>query len=718
MRVARCAFVIALVAAALGPAGAEDALPPLLERIYLEQTGFGVWVDGPRVEGLGPVLIEDVEISGRQLTDDTRVRGWGGGLDGRLGVGVAEGWALELGGSYLRVDQHDHDSLDPGSDGALVVPLIDGLAALGYLALGGPRIQQDVDATLDLFDARLGVARDVTVYAEGFSGQARLGLVGGRLEQGYRIDHRPTAFRAVAPQAGSGWHRLEEDLDSWFLGPYLGLSLAGKLTDRLRLTLDADLALLYSRAELDASQRLVGLAIELPSGNFFCGALALDPCHIRQSDEENGFSARPRVRLGLDFDFGPFVLGATGGVTYWSYAPQIVNPQIESIAGGATRGLGAAHVSGDDLFLADVGVHLTVPLGARGEDALPSLIDNLYLEQTGHAVWLSGPRVKGLGTTLVENTGPVFPLASRQLSDDGRIEGVGGGWDGRLGVAVGDGLDVELGGSFFRVDQSDSDALTLAPDADEALLFPLIDGLAALGYVVDDAPGPARVRQGFEGKVDLYDARLAVARKLKLASRLHAQLRLGLMGGRLEQDYRIDHRTTVFFATDPTAGSISNDIEEDLDSWFVGPYLGVSLVGEITRRLHVTLDADLGLLYHRAELDASQHFVGPVIDGFDNPVCGTFVSGQCQIDVTDREDHFTGRPRARLSVDFDLGPLILGVTGGFTWWSYVPQVVNPQFERVELGTGFNVPGAGAAHVGGDDMLMADVGLRLVIPFGR
>ena len=59
------------------------------------------------------------------------------------------------------------------------------------------------------------------------------------------------------------------------------------------------------------------------------------------------------------------------------------------------------------------------------------------------------------------------------------------------------------------------------------------------------------------------------------------------------------------------------------------------------------------------------------------------------------------------------------MTGGFTWWSYAPQVVNPQLDRYEqTASGLRLPGSGAAHVGGEDLVMADVGLRLTIPFGR
>ncbi|HKJ24182.1 MAG TPA: hypothetical protein VKB65_05120, partial [Myxococcota bacterium] len=74
------------------------------------------------------------------------------------------------------------------------------------------------------------------------------------------------------------------------------------------------------------------------------------------------FGARPRMRLGFDLDLGAFMVGVSGGVTYWSYASQIVNGEAGAAFGGPGFQTEKAHVSGDDMLAGDVGLKITIPL--------------------------------------------------------------------------------------------------------------------------------------------------------------------------------------------------------------------------------------------------------------------------------------------------------------------------------------------------------------------
>jgi hypothetical protein len=79
----------------------------------------------------------------------------------------------------------------------------------------------------------------------------------------------------------------------------------------------------------------------------------------------------------------------------------------------------------------------------------------------------------------------------------------------------------------------------------------------------------------------------------------------------------------------------------------------------------------------------------------------------------DKDDDFTARPRLRAGLDVDLGPFIVGLSAGVTWWSHVPKIENPQVSSAFAGTGFD-----EAEIGSGDMLTADAGLKITIPFGR
>jgi hypothetical protein len=577
-------------------------------------------------------------------------------------------------------------------------------------------MRQWFDGEVELWDVRLGLAHESEIV-EFVWLQTRLGVLGGMHQQDYEIGHEGLAFGDAVDDFFRASQRLSEQLDTWFIGPYVGLGLDTQITSRLSASVDVEVALLWHQTTLDAQQDLVALTFGLTGSSFGC-TIVLTDCafDVEESDRTAGFGVRPRIRAGLDYDLGSFLIGLSGGVTYWSDAPQVVNPQLRPGLAGSER----AHISGDDLWVADLGLQITVPFGRtrlQGGERAVALVDGLTLETTGHAVYVNAPDVEGLGIVTLDS-GLGGPSPTSVLNDEADVSTIGGGFDGRAGFAVGDDSDwsVELGGSYAKAEEDDKSTADFGGFGGGGLggfASPVpVNGLVALGYV--NLGGP--VEQRIDGEVQQWDVRAGAALDVDVAAGVSGKARAGLVGGMLDQDYEIEHRPTRY----PDVGGGgpppfylgSHRLDERVESWFVGPYLGFALEGEPLDRLSVSLDFDLALLYHQADLDARQDVVGfmsgPTLscDGASGTDC------RFEFRERDKDEDFTARPRLRAGVDVDLGPFIVGLSAGVTWWSHVPKIENPQ-----VGS-FAPSEFEEARIGSGDMLTADAGLKITIPFGR
>lgn len=739
-------FLASLGLAAATPAGAGErrvAQSDLIDGLYLESTGQAVFIDAPAVEGLG-IYAGESFLSGDPIhvMDEGRVHDVGGGWDGRLGFqlpGGPEGWNLELGGSYAHADSETQSNLKLSGADAFTPVAINGRVPpeLGFLGVD-QTLRQRFSGDVKVWDTRIGVAIDFEVD-EFLAGKARAGLVGGRIEQDYDISHKPVAvgpnwfdpipfFRAIP-----SLHRLNEHLDSYFVGPYLGMSLEAQLTSRLSVTLDTELALLYNNAELQASQDVVGFYFQDGPGPGALCATTNDNCNTPESDRESAFGVRPRIRVGFDLDLGPFVLGVSGGATYWSYAPQVVNPQFVNFA-DSLAGAGEAHVSGDDMLIADLGVKLTIPFGrhdmaassatafgAAAGEALDDLIEGLYFENTGYAVHLEVPAVEGLGLRSFDGNQNGF--RDDKLEDEGRIDDWGGGWEGLLGFDLpvsmpgddGGRWSVELGGSYARAQETVHDFQDLGNN--EFIYSIPINGQPRIGLIGFEQD----VRQTFDGEVELWDVRLGLARDLGLVEGLISRIKVGLVGGLNRQDYVVEQEATEldlvgigFFL----GYGGQQRIDESVKDRFVGPYLGFTLETQLLDRLSVHLDTEVALLYTQARFKASQEVAANTLDASPHAPCdllsGSPHPDRCGFTYKESEvsNQFGARPRMRLGFDLDLGAFMVGVSGGVTYWSYASQIVNGEAGAAFGGPGFQTE---KAHVSGDDMLAGDVGLKITIP---
>jgi hypothetical protein len=733
-------LLVSLAFAAPSSAGEpRKAQSDLVDGLTLESTGHAVYIRAPKVHGLGIYAAEGF-LTGDAISteDEGRVDDVGGGWDGRLSFQLPygpEGWSLELGGSYAEADSEEESTLSfDGADAFTPVP-INGRNELGFLGLD-QGIRQRFDGDVQIWDTRIGVALDLDL-AEFVEAKARLGLVGGMIEQEYDISHTSVyvgPFFPTSPpeflRAFPSVHRLNEDLDSYFVGPYLGFELEAQLTERLSVSLDTEVALLYNDAELQASQDIVGFYQQGPGDPpcAFSNFGGPGRCHVPESDRESSFGVRPRIRLGFDLDMGPFILGVHGGATYWSYAPQIINPQYEDGDVGGP-GQGEAHISGDDMLVADLGVKLTIPFGrddmtasslpsfaAAAGAALEDWVPGLYFESAGYAVHMDVPDVEGLGLRTFDAGGPGF---IGPLPDEGEVENWGGAWDGRLGFAFpGSGDDgawsVEMGGSYAKVE--DSSNAVQRPSNDEFIVSVPINGqqrITFLGYEQD-------VRQQFDGEVELWDVSLGVATDVSLLDGLRTRVRAGLVGGVLDQEYTVQQETTELRLTPPNLffgfGGLQR-IDEEVKNRFVGPYLGFDLEAQVTDRLSVFLDTEIALLYNESRFSATQEVAGNTLSP-SGPRCDLFGGAppfdRCgfSYDASEVDHKFGARPRVRAGFDVDLGAFTVGVVGGVTYWTYAPQIVNGEGGPTFSGPGFPVE---TAHVSGDDLLAGDVGVKITIP---
>lgn len=357
---------------------------------------------------------------------------------------------------------------------------------------------------------------------------------------------------------------------------------------------------------------------------------------------------------------------------------------------------------------------LALVLGATTASADGS---SAYFELGSHGHWLNGPGAENWSSAVIAIGGRAYPDA------DDDVDSWGAGAKARAGVGLPEGIlpagaMVELGGSWFRNEEGARDDARFGgfppfggPGGGPNLYLPLLvdgaffDPFFLLGGMI--VPESVAVHSEFDSRVDHWDLRLQVAVPVSLGESLSAKGRLGLVGGVLDQNTALtqdvdqDFLGCCVFAFD---WFLQNDIDVDIDSWFIGPVIGAGVAVDLVENIRFTLDAEVALLYHRADLRIDQTVAvnGP------NPM----LTGRVDTHETDEEDHFNARSRIEGALEVDLGLLLLRLTGAFNYWTYAPTVVNPR-----LQPGFPTMGSFASsRLSGADMMSAEAGASIVIPF--
>ena len=336
-----------------------------------------------------------------------------------------------------------------------------------------------------------------------------------------------------------------------------------------------------------------------------------------------------------------------------------------------------------------------------------------FFEFGGFGHWLDGPATEGWSSAIVSNGGRNFPSAE----DD--YDSWGAGARAMAGIGVpGDmlpaGTLLELGGSWFENEEHARNeehvggvAFFGHPGGGPHVYFPLlVDGADLSGFLlIPFTPTDVRVRSTFDSEVDHWDLRLQAAVPIDLGESLDASARIGLVGGVLDQRTSLDQdvdqgsfgpgfQVNTFF---------QNDIDVEIDSWFVGPVIGGAVTAELAENIRFTLDAEVALLYHDAELDVDQTIyrrLGGMRDRVDTH-------------ETDTEDHFNARSRLEGTLEVDLGLVLLRLIGAFNYWTYAPVAVMP---NLPPNFPLTMGSFGSARLGGADMMSAEAGASVVIPF--
>jgi hypothetical protein len=333
-----------------------------------------VWLSAPGVKRFGTATTQlNLDDTTVHPDSNSEIESWGGGFDMRLGFGVPRdllpGWQIEFGASYAELNEHSRGTfrlaefpdVPFGEMQFLQATPIDGSLPASLLIAGpGQEVQSSFDADIQLYELRLQLARPIEILS-GVKTKLRAGLMGGEFDEDYVIDQTLVndSFFPAAPGfiSSVGFNELNEEAESWFIGPVFGVALEAEVAEKIHTFVELEIALLAHHANLDAHQRVRGTA------------LAPDPCtqpdctlSFGETDEETHFNARPRIEMGVEYDFGFARLGVTGAFTYWTYAPEVVNPRRpHDTSVFFDDGVAPARLSAGDMMSGEIGMRLMIP---------------------------------------------------------------------------------------------------------------------------------------------------------------------------------------------------------------------------------------------------------------------------------------------------------------------------------------------------------------------
>ncbi len=141
--------------------------------------------------------------------------------------------------------------------------------------------------------------------------------------------------------------------------------------------------------------------------------------------------------------------------------------------------------------------------------------------------------------------------------------------------------------------------------------------------------------------------------------------------------------------------------KENVSAYFVGPEIGVRKVGPLGGGATYELIARAAALYLDSHLDAAQKVL----------VGGSSVF---KLNGHDNNDGFSGRVElgSGVTMPFPNSAMLLSLNGSVTWWSAVPQVVNPR-----SGPGVNAASKNfrAASLSTGDMWTAKAMAKVTVP---
>jgi hypothetical protein len=380
-RITALALGVAVAVGAVGNATAAGAP----RKVTLEFGVGATYVDLPGVSG-SAAAISDLNTAGPQfgnqlISRQPRVNGTDleeAGLTGLLGLDIPLNGGLPLANASLVLEailaSWDDSSVrnDPLAAtatsleafellGLNAAPLAAGqgnpftfgsvsnaanvIGNVGVIAVPGQTVTTVARRDADYVEGRFMFAGDGASNGN-MTPRWSFGLVVADLNQDYNIrqDARLSGFRDIS-------QTLDEELDSFIIGPQVGVDLQFAQGSNTTWHVLGDLAALYFDTDLTARQNADWTGI----GRVF-GPPTPTPVILAQNDDESAFSGRVNLGLGVEHDFGPMSLGVEGSVTYWSYIPMVDNPKarVGDETGVATSRPARVRIDDDDMTTGQV----------------------------------------------------------------------------------------------------------------------------------------------------------------------------------------------------------------------------------------------------------------------------------------------------------------------------------------------------------------------------
>lgn len=312
---------------------------------YARAEGGLTWSELPKLDSLGSINDDGTIVQGEGELNSFTIDGAGWTAGGTLGVRLdIEGLTnarAEIGFRYgeTRASNGSTETCRVICDFLYV----DGTGVpLAIFAGPGVPFETRVRGEARMLEIPLSLMADLDRFDTGLGPAVLTGSIGalyGRIEQGYRI----TASTAA------NTHTLSEDVETDFIGPTVGASLAIFPTDDLSVTFGGSLAGLYVDSAFEARQDTPYEATRR-----FTAA----------EDSARAFGMRGSLGLGLQLDLGGILVGAQGSATYLSHVARIDNPSAApgSVVFPTVPGrTNAASIDYDDMLSFGGLLRVTVP---------------------------------------------------------------------------------------------------------------------------------------------------------------------------------------------------------------------------------------------------------------------------------------------------------------------------------------------------------------------
>lgn len=129
---------------------------------------------------------------------------------------------------------------------------------------------------------------------------------------------------------------------------------------------------------------------------------------------------------------------------------------------------------------------------------------------------------------------------------------------------------------------------------------------------------------------------------------------VGFVYASLDEDHEIQFRNA-------TSGVDFNFINENVDTWYLGPTLGAQLHFQASEQISLQIGGTAWLTYAESDYDGNQQFLS---------VPGSAIA-------SDDSSEFAFRGTASASATYDTGSVMFSVVGGIDYWDYAPVIIHP-----------------------------------------